>query len=559
MTGTLPLDRAIRRAKLRPPPLRGDLVARRHLTARLGDPPRPTLTLVVAPAGFGKTTLLAEWAARAAVSTAWLTVDADDRVLPRFVAAVVAAIGAAAPGVGAPALDLLRRPEPLPAADIGAALADELLALPETVVLVIDDYHLAASTDVERCLDGLLRYAPLSFRLVLSSRVEPGLPLARMRLHGDVAEFRASDLRFTDDDVRALLAGRGMADVDAALIATIQRQIDGWIAGLQLAVLALPTLADPTRLAEAIAGEQSLLDFLVDEVLTTQSAATQDFVLQMAIPDEICAPLADALSDPPPDPENERRLRSLAHDHFFLEPADDSGWFRYHPLFRSLLLHRLESGFPRSRVAELRRRAGAWFAAQGRLDEALPLLLAAGAGPEAARLVEAAVHQALNREAWQSLNRWLRLLPAETIEASPRLLLATGWVAHLSGRAIPLRAMLAKAEALLARSDAPVVAALRAEIDLLGMGTFMPIEQDPERSLTVLRRVMKRLPADHRFPIGLAHVGLAYALQTTGRSEEAIGGLVAMAERESDAIDAGSIRAWFGMLFVLRQAGDFPA
>ena len=265
--------------------------------------PRPApfrLTLIAAPAGFGKTTLLAEWAAGQSTPTAWLTVDAADRDLPRFVEYVVAAIETVAPGVGDPMLALLQRPHPVPAAEVGASLADELLDLDHDVVLVVDDFHLADSADVELFLGGLLPLLPPAFHLVLVTRTDPTLPLARLRLQGSVNEVRAAELRFNETETRALLALAGLPDADAVFIATLLDQTEGWVALLCLASLAVPVITEPARLAEAVTHNQHLMNFLTEEVLNQESAEVQDFLLRTAIVDRICAPLADALLERTP-------------------------------------------------------------------------------------------------------------------------------------------------------------------------------------------------------------------------------------------------------------------
>ena len=217
----------IHRAKLRQPHYGDGLVRRPRLTASLNRALQIPLTLLAAPAGFGKTTLLAEWAADQTTPTAWLTVDEADRELTQFVVHVVTAIETVVPAIGEPILALLKRPHPIPAAEMGASLADELLELDHDVVLVIDDYHLAASADVEGFLGGLLPLLPPQFHLVLATRADPTLPLARLRLQHQVHELRAAELRFTEAETRELLANAGLANADPALATTLLHQTEG--------------------------------------------------------------------------------------------------------------------------------------------------------------------------------------------------------------------------------------------------------------------------------------------------------------------------------------------
>jgi LuxR family maltose regulon positive regulatory protein len=531
------------------------------LTTRLDRSLQVPLTLVAAPAGFGKTTLLTEWAASHAIPVAWLTLDAGDRDLMHVTTHIVAAIETLVPGIGTPVRDLLRRPHPSPAAEIGACLADALFDLPHDIVLVVDDFHLAASAEVERFLNGLLQAMPRLFHLILATRSDPALPLARMRLYGHVNELRAADLRFTNQEATALFIASGYAGGnDAALIAALQQQIGGWIAGLRLAMLALPAIEDLTRIADVVLGDQHLMDFLVEEVLAAQSETVQDFLLRTAIVDRICAPLADTLLDLPRG-ESQTVLQRLLHESLFLEPTDDGEWLRYHPLFHSLLLHQLEIRLPPEEIAALHARASSWFAARGSLDLAIQHSIAAGDIAGAATLVEQHVPTALDREDWNTVADWLRLLPEAIISSRPTLLLARGWVSHFSGRSVPIRGMLSEFNALLATLDADPAAkaALEAERDALSIGALLATDQDPHDAVAFARRAVAHIPPHHRLATGLATFGLGCALQAIGRTDEAIRWLTGVAERTEERMDAGSIRSLGGLMFVHRQVGNVRA
>ncbi|HET6746459.1 MAG TPA: LuxR C-terminal-related transcriptional regulator [Candidatus Limnocylindria bacterium] len=549
----------IHRAKLRQP-RRGDgLVLRPRLTSSLDRALRVPLTLVTAPAGFGKTTLLAEWTATHPTPIAWLAADLTDRDLTQFVVDVVAAIETVVPGIGELMLALLQRPHPVPAAEVGASLADELLDLEHEVVLVIDDFHLADSADVELFLGGLLPLLPPTFHLVLATRTDPTLPLARLRVQGHVNELRAAELRFDEAETRALLALAGLADVDPALVTTLLDQTEGWVALLRLAALVMPAVSEPERLAEGVTRNQHLMNFLAEEVLTKQSVDVQDFLLHTAIVDRIRAPLADALLDYSPPEGSGALLARLARENFPLEPTgDEPGWFRYHPLFHSLLRHQLGIRGTPSELAALHGRAGAWFAANDHVADALRHLLAAGDTKGAARLVEDHAHLALNRDDWTALADWLRLLPQDVIHDRPALLLATAYVAFRSGRAVPMRTILAEVETLLARPgvDAVAAEAMRGEIDALTVAPILPIEQDPTGALALARRAIARVPPDRRLPYGFAQACVGLALQATGETNAAVRWLTDTAEREAERIDAGTIRVLQVLMWLHRQAGN---
>ena len=488
-----------------------------------------------------------------------MTADSGDRALRRFVSHVVAAVAPFAPDCGDAMLEVWQRPQPIEPAELGAVLADELLDLANDVVLVIDDYHLAASVHVERFLGGLLQARIPRFHLLLSTRNDPALPLARMRLLGEVVELRAADLRFSDEETQALLGTVGRSDADLSLVEALQRQTGGWIAGMRLVTLALPADGAAVRLPDVVARDRHLMDFLVEEVLAAQPATIQDFLLRMSIVDRTCASLADALVDAAPDEGSRTLLERLAHDSLFFERERDRGtWYRYHPLFRSLLRHQLEARTSAEDRAAMHLRASAWYAEHGLLDLAIRHRLAAGDEEGAGSLIEDHVHIALDREDWNTLAGWLDRLPEAVVSRSPPLLLAKGWVSHFSGRAVPITTMLAQLNALLATidADATAIAAWEAERDTLRTAALALADRDPQEAVESARRAVAHVPSRHRLAEGLASFGLGCALQAAGRTDEAIRFLTHVAERSEDRIDAGSIRALGGLMFVHRQAGN---
>lgn len=555
------LDPPIRRAKFRIPRLGNGHVPRPRLTARVEQARHVPLTLVSAPAGFGKTTLLAEWASGHARPLAWLTVDHRDRDLHHFALHVVAAITEIAPGRGVPPRDLFQHSPPRDPTALGAMLADELLDGDDECFLVVDDYQIAASVHSDRFLAGLLRANDPGFHLLLATRSDPALPLARMRLHGQIVELRAADLRFSDEETQALLGVVEQGEGGSSPVVALLQQTGGWIAGMRLAALARPAAADLAR-PLAVASDRHLMDYLVEEVVAAQPAEMQDFLLRTAVVDRICASLADALLDAEPVAHGRIMLERLAHDSLFLEPDDEQeGWYRYYPLFRGLLRHQLDARCSAEQLATLHTRASAWYVTQGSLDLAIQHCLAAGDVAGAASLVEDHIHVALNQEDWPALAGWLKLLPQGVISASPALLLAKGWVSHFSGRSIPITVMLAELNALLTVIDAEpeAIAAWEAERDALCIAALLVREREPEAAVAFARGIVARIAPRHRLATGLACYGLGCALQAAGRTEDAIRFLTEAVERSEDRIDAGSIRALGGLMFVQRQAGNIRA
>lgn len=420
-------------------------VARERLLARLSAAPSARLTLVVAPAGFGKSTLVAQWLVEAsqpvaalgyaeralgasvrlvtfaAPPVAWLTLDEHDQDGLRFLAYVTGAIERAVPGALATTLQLLSGPDPPPHVVLQALLV-ELSALPGGLTLVLDDYHVITVEPVHQLVAYLLRQLPPGCHVVLLSRVDPPLPLARLRAEQQIVELRAADLRFSEDEARALLAKLLGAAPDAALVTALHQQTEGWAIALQLAALAQLELRVPALAHDAAA--RQITEYLADEVFDRQPPALQRSLLALAVPERFCAGLCAALLDSPADlMRAERLLGQLARADVFLIPLDAQGhWYRFHHLFRDLLLRRLRLTAGQDALRDLQRRAAHWLAAEGLVEEAVSHYLAAGSHDAAAELVECQLLPEISKElAGVPPGYWLRLLPADLVARRPAL------------------------------------------------------------------------------------------------------------------------------------------
>jgi LuxR family maltose regulon positive regulatory protein len=392
------------------PPARHDLVRRPRLTARLSAGLSGPLTLVVAPAGFGKTTLLADWRAAqqedadgASWPVAWLALDAGDNDLVRFLRYLIAALHALDIRVGDGVLAGLRAPQP-PVEALLTLLVNDLAALPDDVILVLDDYHAIEHPDVHSALTFLLDHLPPRLHLVLATRVEPPLPLARLRARGQLSELRASDLRFTNGEATAFLYQTMGLRLSADDMAMLDTCTEGWVAGLQLAALALQG-RDPAALRAALAGRISahrfILDYLADEVFAGQPAAMQDFLLRTAVLDRLSGPLCDALTADTDHADGatngQAMLERLEAANLFLVPLDETRtWYRYHHLFAGFLRERLRRDAP-ALISTLHCRAAHWYEQQGLLGDAADHALAAQDHALAARLIE----QTISTVLWQ--------------------------------------------------------------------------------------------------------------------------------------------------------------
>jgi len=403
----------------------------------------PSVILISAPAGFGKTTLVSEWIASLTPvpsptrrgEIAWLSLDEDDNDLPRFITYFIAALQTIAPAVGEATLGALQSSQPPPTDVLLTALLNDLAALGDAV-LVLDDYHVIESPPVDEALTFFVDHLPPQFRLVIASREDPQLPLARLRASGQLTELRATDLRFTPDEAAAFLNQVMDLNLSAGDIAALEARTEGWIAGLQLAALALQgTLSmqgrsDTASFIQAFTGSHRfVLDYLMEEVLQRQPEAVRHFLLQTSILDRLCGPLCEAVTE---RTGGRGLLETLERGNLFVVPLDDQRqWYRYHHLFADVLHARLVDE-QADRVAELHRRASVWYERNDLPADAIRHALIAKDSARAANLIERvwlAMDLAYRSAAWL---QWAQQLPEELIRAHPVLCLGYAW-AMLNG------------------------------------------------------------------------------------------------------------------------------
>ncbi|MGH2350655.1 MAG: LuxR C-terminal-related transcriptional regulator [Chloroflexota bacterium] len=409
---------------------RRDVVPRPRLSERLSRGTESKLTLVSAPPGFGKTTLLAEWAAEwlAAASagersTAWLSLDRNDNQAASFWTYLITALQRAQPGVGADALSLLQSPQPPPIETVLATLLNELSAISNEVVLVLDDYHVVEGRDVQEGIAFLLDHLPPRVHLVIATRADPALPLARLRSRGELVEVRAADLRFTPDEAAAYLNGVMGLDLAARDVAALEGRTEGWIAALQLAALSVRGRDDVAGFIAAFAGDDRyLVDYLVEEVLQRQPERVRRFLLQTSILDRLTGPLCDAVTGQDSGQDGGKAmLEALERGNLFVVPLDDRRrWYRYHHLFADMLRAHLADEQP-DQVPELHRWASAWYERNGEASEAIRHALAGEDFAKAAELVELAAPALFRSRQEATVLGWLRALPDELLRDRPVL------------------------------------------------------------------------------------------------------------------------------------------
>ena len=462
--------------KLFAPALRPQAVARTRLRERLDTTldPGQRLTLVSAPAGFGKTTVLSDWVAHLAerepgARAAWLSLDEGDDDLVRLFSHLVAALATA--GVDLEPAAVL---EHLPS-DPTSAMTSVINAVagahaPDARwVLVLDDYHVITAPEVHEAISVLLDHLPDQLRLVMATRADPPLALSRLRSRGQLVEVRGADLRFTPGEAQQFLNVSMRLDLDTADVVALEGRTEGWIAGLQLAALslrAIPTRPQVTDFIEAFTGSNRfVLDYLADEVLTRQPAHVRDFLLRTSVLDRLTGSLCDAVSG---QRGGAAMLSDLERDNLFLVPLDsERSWYRYHHLFADVLHARLLTEDP-DLVPQLHRRASDWYAEQGLAAEAVRHALAAEDFPRAAYLVEEALSEVRRARQDSQLLAWIRALPDSVVRPSPVLNIVAGWALMMTGDLDGLGARLDDADAALeAGSRDPDLAATWADTDEL--------------------------------------------------------------------------------------------
>jgi LuxR family maltose regulon positive regulatory protein len=444
--------------KLYIPPRRPNLVPRPRLIERLNAGLHCKLTLISAPAGFGKTTLLSEWAqaldgagasrvagARATCAaptgagrTGWLALDESDNDPARFLAYFITALSRVEgieSTIGEGALGMLQSPQPPPTEAVLTSLINEIAAVPDRIVLVLDDYHLIETRPIHEALTFLLEHLPAPERglhLVIVTREDPHLPLARLRAQGQLTELRAADLRFTSSEAAEFLNQMMGLGLSAEDIAALERRTEGWIAGLQLAAISMQGHEDATNFIKSFTGSHRfVLDYLIEEVLGQQSESVQTFLLQTAVLNRMTGSLCDALTG---KHNGQATLDVLEHSNLFIIPLDDERrWYRYHHLFSDLLRQRLRQTQP-DWAPTLHIRASEWYEQNGFIDEAIEHALRAEDFERAAHLIEEHVDAIWGRGEHTKLRRWLAGLPVELVFSKPHLCILQAWDLFTSGQ-----------------------------------------------------------------------------------------------------------------------------
>ena len=410
------------KTKLFVPRMHPNHVVRPQLLQRLDEGRYRKLTLISAPAGFGKTTLLSAWTAACGRQVAWLSLDEGDNDPIHFLSYVVAALQTVAPDIGRGVLNTLQSSQPPSMEAFLTTLLNDVSAASDEFLLVLDDYHLIDTDPVDRALAFLIEHLPPQLHLVIATRQDPPLPLTRLRARDQLTELRASDLRFASAEAAAFINQTLGPSLSAEEIAVLEERTEGWAVGLQLAVLSLQGHHDVPGFIRAFAGDHRYIaDYLVDEVLQNQPAAVRNFLLETSILDRLHGPLCDAVTG---QEGGQARLEELERGNFFVVPLDDQRrWYRYHHLFAGVLRARLMAE-QSAQVATLHQRASDWYRHHGAVADAIRHALAAADFERAADLVERALPAMRQSRLGVTLLGWLRALPDELVRHRPVLSVA---------------------------------------------------------------------------------------------------------------------------------------
>ncbi len=520
------------KTKLYIPPVRSELVSRPRLVKRLNAGLARKLTLISAPAGFGKTTLVTAWLNSVERPFAWLSLDAGDNHPLRFWRYVVAALQTVNTAIGEDVLPALESPQPPPLEALVTALTNDIVAASQTApgafpcILVLDDYHVIKAQAIHESLNFWLDHLPPALHLLLTTRSDPPLALSRRRGRAEMTELRAVDLRFTVEEASAFFNQAMGLDLAAEDIAALERRTEGWIVGLQMAAISMQGTADRHAFVTSFAGDDRYVaDYLMEEVLQQQPQHIQDFLLQTSILNALHASLCDAVCG---RSGSQDTLTGLEQSNLFIVPLDNSrDWYRYHHLFADLLRRRLSRAS--GDVTELHRRAAEWYEWQGTINQAIHHSLAAKDFHRAARLIE------LHAETleWQhGVLGWLNELPQELLHARPRLCLVAAWALHTFGQLDEIEPYLQAIESHLqdagfdlsadadrqpAMSPGELAQARRVMGEALNIRALVTLMQgNPSRAIEQFQQTLTMLPQDARELRRNAAIGLAEAYYLRG-------------------------------------------
>ena len=489
------------------------------------------LTLISAPAGSGKTTLLSTWLSQVHTHrAAWLSLDELDNDPTRFWRYVIAALQALQPGIGQNAHEQLQSPHPFPIQLILPELLNDVAALSSPAILVLDDYHVISTPAIHESVGYALNNLPPTLHVVLASRVDPPLPMARLRANNRLVDVRAADLRFTTDEAARFFNHCMQLGLSVADVGTLLARTEGWAVGLQLAALAIQSSATPQEPRAAIerfgGSNRYVLEYLIEQVLSRQPEPIQQFLVQTAILDRLCGPLCDALRHADVA-DGQALLEALERANLFVVPLDDQHtWYRYHHLFADLLRARLHQAHP-EQVRQLHVRAAAWYEAHDLPDDAIHHALTGEDWERATHLLQAHIQTLLNQGVLTNILHWARALPDEVIDQHPLLCWDLCWVHTLADQMRDVEPMLANVEAALANGDllrqAGAAQTLRVRYGVVALRAYMALLiGDAPRAATIIESLSGEPLPESPQEVSMFYWVRGFAHRMLGHLEQAI-------------------------------------
>lgn len=559
-----PIHDPLLATKLTIPPTRPILVGRPRLIERLNDAVRQKLTLICAPAGSGKTTLVSAWCASSPardLPIAWLALDERDDDPMRFWTYVIAALDSVQPGVGRGALAVLRSPQPPPIETVLTLLVNALATIPFDFACVLDDYHAIDSPAIHQAVAFLLDHMPPSMHLIVASRADPPLPIASLRARGQLSEVRAPDLRFTPDEAAIFLDQVMGLRLSSADVTALETHTEGWIAGLQLAALSMRGREDVAAVVASFTGSHRyVLDYVSAEVIERQPADVQSFLLCTCLLDRLTAPLCDAVTG---RHDSQAMLERLERENLFLLALDESrGWYRYHPLFAEAVRSRLRQTQP-AREVELHTRAAEWHERNGSRDEAVRHALAAADLDRASRLIAYEAGVMLVRGQAGTLRAWLDALPDAYVRSRPDLNLFAAWALLLAGQLDSVEPRLREVErtldSLSSQEDLPD-SPFRPRRDALGAlalarAALASVHGDAAGTIDLCRQALAHLPPESLLLRGLATGYLGTAHWLAGdivAASAAVGEAIALSEASGNVYYLLTATCMLGQIHLVR-------
>lgn len=494
-----------------PPPLtnivsRGRLVSRLDAGLRQGS----RLTLISAPAGYGKTTLLGEWIRRSNLTAAWLSLDVGDNDPARFLAYVISALQRVKPGVGEKSLNNLQSSQSQTPISLLSPLVNEMSQISTDFLIVFDDYHNIHNQVVHDTVSFFLEHLPPQAHIAITTRADPLLPVARLRGRGQITELRQNDLRFTEEEAAQFLEMVSGLEFSAEDVSALTARTEGWAAGLQMAAKSISEQKQVSTFVQDFTGSNRyILDYLLEEVLQSQPESIQSFLLHTSILDQLCGPLCDAVIGHTIDSfaSSQTILESLEHKNLFIIPLDDRReWYRYHRLFADLLKQRLTLLHP-DIEQELQKRASDWYEGNELIEAAIEHALAAGDSERAASLIEHCAETTLMQSQVTTLSGWLEQLPEEEIHRRPTLGVYHAWA--LLWKGAPLEAIEARLEIAASREDHPA--------EVLPLQAFLAIYNgDISNAEKLAGQALEKLPEEDNLLRSIAYFILASVYITKG-------------------------------------------